>query len=75
MESLKGASDEETFELASLFSYRAEIQGFWRAYIEDAEIPAGRASGLQSHLTAIERALGCCHDDAPQMIEWKFGRR
>ena len=51
----------------------ADIKGFWRAYIEDDKIPAGRASSLQSHLTAIERALGRHHDDAPQMIERKFG--
>ena len=53
-----------------------EIQGFWRSYIDvDNPIPANRASGLHSHLTAIERALGRYHDDAPHMIEWKFGRR
>ena len=54
----------------------AAIQGFWRAYIEDAEIPAGRASEMQSNLTAILRALGRYHDEeAPRLIEWKFGPR
>ena len=54
----------------------AAIQGFWRAYIEDAEIPAGRASAMQSNLTAIERALGRYYDEeAPRLIAWKFGDR
>jgi hypothetical protein len=54
----------------------AAIQGFWLAYIEETEIPAGRASTLQSNLTAILRALGRYHDDeAAHLIAWKFGDR
>ncbi len=54
----------------------AEIQGFWRAYLdEDNPVLANRSSALHSHLTGIERALGRHHDDAPHMIEWKFGCR
>jgi hypothetical protein len=54
----------------------AEIQGFWRAYIDaDNPVPANRAPGLHSHLTGIKRALSRYHDDAPHMIEWKFGQR
>ena len=53
----------------------AEIQAFWRAYIDDGEpIPANRVSALQSSLTAILRALGRYHDEeAPRLIAWKFG--
>ena len=54
----------------------AAIQAFWRAYVEDPEIPAGRASAMQSSLTLIERALGRYYDhEAPQLIAWKFGDR
>lgn len=55
----------------------AEIQGFWRAYIDqDNPIPANRSSALRSHLTGIEQALGRYHDEeAPRLIAWKFGDR
>jgi hypothetical protein len=55
----------------------AAVQGFWRAYIDEGNpVPANRASALQSSLTAILRALGRYHDEeAPQMIEQKFGVR
>jgi hypothetical protein len=55
----------------------AAIQGFWQAYLDGNDpIPASRASALQSHLTAILRALGRYHDEeAPRLIEWKFGER
>jgi hypothetical protein len=40
------------------------------------EIPAGRASALQSNVTLIERALRRYHDhEAAQPIAWKFGDR
>jgi hypothetical protein len=53
----------------------AAIQGFWRAYLEDGGLPAGRVSAMQSGLSAIRRALGHCHDDeAAHLIDWKFSR-
>jgi hypothetical protein len=52
------------------------IQGFWRAYLEETDIPASRAAVMQSNLTAILRALGRYHDEEAQwLIEQKFGCR
>jgi hypothetical protein len=36
---------------------------------------AGRSASINHWLVGIERALGRWHDDAPDMIERKFGKR
>jgi hypothetical protein len=51
------------------------VDGFWASAGKNDGPTTGRSACVSGWLTWIEHRLGRYHDDAPSMIEWKWGKR